>query len=145
MRKYLLFVFICLLPACLVAQNNHQMQQEDTLVSSKTPVDPILDELKAIHELQRQAKEGRDSIKDKMQKREKERQELPDVDMSNEYGAILQVENNTRQHWWYDDWNCFGIFTFIVAFASLIIGWITYNAQKKTEENTTKTDSSFLS
>ena len=139
MRKYLLFVFICLLPACLVAQNNHQMQQEDTLVSSKTPVDPILDELKAIHELQRQAKEGRDSIKDKMQKREKERQELPDVDMSNEYGAILQVENNTRQHWWYDDWNCFGIFTFIVAFASLIIGWITYNAQKKTEENTTKT------
>lgn len=139
MRKYCLLVFICLLPACLVAQNNHQMQQEDTLVSSKTPVDPILDELKAIHELQRQAKEGRDSIKDKMQKREKERQELPDVDMSNEYGAILQVENNTRQHWWYDDWNCFGIFTFIVALASLIIGWITYNAQKKTEENTTKT------
>ena len=138
MRKYLLFVFICLLPACLVAQNNHQMQQEASQYE-QIPNDSLFKELKAIRSLQEKAKAERDTIRAKMKKREAELQEQTEADMSNEYGAILQVENNTRQHWWYDDWNCFGIFTFIVALASLIIGWITYNAQKKTEENTTKT------
>lgn len=138
MRKYLLFVFICLLPACLVAQNNHQMQQEASQYE-QIPNDSLFKELKAIRSLQEKAKAERDTIRAKMKKRESELQEQTEADMSNEYGAILQVENNTRQHWWYDDWNCFGIFTFIVALASLIIGWITYNAQKKTEENTTKT------
>ncbi len=138
MRKYLLFVFICLLPACLVAQNNHQMQQEENQYA-QIPNDSLFKELKAIRSLQEKAKAERDTIRAKMKKREAELQEQTEADMSNEYGAILQVENNTRQHWWYDDWNCFGIFTFIVALASLIIGWITYNAQKKTEENTTKT------
>ena len=138
MRKYCLLVFICLLPACLVAQNNHQAQQEENQYA-QIPNDSLFKELKAIRSLQEKAKAERDTIRAKMKKREAELQEHTEADMSNEYGAILQVENNTRQHWWYDDWNCFGIFTFIVAFASLIIGWITYNAQKKTEENTTKT------
>ena len=138
MRKYCLLVFICLLPACLVAQNNHQMQQEENQYA-QIPNDSLFKELKAIRSLQEKAKAERDTIRAKMKKREAELQEQTEADMSNEYGAILQVENNTRQHWWYDDWNCFGIFTFIVALASLIIGWITYNAQKKTEENTTKT------
>lgn len=138
MRKYCLLVFICLLPACLVAQNNHQMQQEASQYE-QIPNDSLFKELKAIRSLQEKAKAERDTIRAKMKKREAELQEQTEADMSNEYGAILQVENNTRQHWWYDDWNCFGIFTFIVALASLIIGWITYNAQKKTEENTTKT------
>ena len=138
MRKYCLLVFICLLPACLVAQNNHQAQQEENQYA-QIPNDSLFKELKAIRSLQEKAKAERDTIRAKMKKREAELQEQTEADMSNEYGAILQVENNTRQHWWYDDWNCFGIFTFIVAFASLIIGWITYNAQKKTEENTTKT------
>ena len=138
MRKYCLLVFICLLPACLVAQNNHQMQQEASQYE-QIPNDSLFKELKAIRVLQEKAKAERDTIRAKMKKREAALQEQTEADMSNEYGAILQVENNTRQHWWYDDWNCFGIFTFIVALASLIIGWITYNAQKKTEENTTKT------
>lgn len=138
MRKYCLLVFICLLPACLVAQNSHQAQQEENQYA-QIPNDSLFKELKAIRSLQEKAKAERDTIRAKMKKREAELQEQTEADMSNEYGAILQVENNTRQHWWYDDWNCFGIFTFIVALASLIIGWITYNAQKKTEENTTKT------
>lgn len=138
MRKFCLLVFICLLPACLVAQNNHQMQQEASQYE-QIPNDSLFKELKAIRVLQEKAKAERDTIRAKMKKREAALQEQTEADMSNEYGAILQVENNTRQHWWYDDWNCFGIFTFIVALASLIIGWITYNAQKKTEENTTKT------
>ena len=104
MRKYCLFVFICLLPACLVAQNSHQAQQEENQYA-QIPNDSLFKELKAIRSLQEKAKAERDTIRAKMKKREAELQEQTEADMSNEYGAILQVENNTRQHWWYDDWN----------------------------------------
>lgn len=136
MRKYCLLVFICLLPAYLVAQNNHQMQQEENQYA-QIPNDSLFKELKAIRSLQEKAKAERDTIRAKMKKREAELQEHTEADMSNEYGAILQVENNTRQHWWYDDWNFFGIFTFIVAVISAWFAIITYRAQKKTEEHTT--------
>lgn len=57
--------------------------------------------------------------------------------MSDEYGAILQVENNTRPHWYSDDWNLFGIITFIIALFSAIFTYVTYKAQKNTELHTT--------
>ena len=146
MRKYLLFVFICLLPACLVAQNNHQMQQEENQYA-QIPNDSLFKELKAIHELQREAKEGRDSTRTNLKNSETGLQDLSVKDISNEFVAMLKIAENTRQDRLKDDWNVYGVVTIIVALVALIVSFLsyyytkwTYVAQMKTEENTTKTE-----
>lgn len=146
MRKYCLLVFICLLPACLVAQNNHQMQQEASQYE-QIPNDSLFKELKAIHELQREAKEGRDSTRTNLKNSETGLQDLSVKDISNEFVAMLKIAENTRQDRLRDDWNVYGVVTIIVALVALIVSLLsyyytkwTYVAQMKTEENTTKTE-----
>ena len=146
MRKYCLLVFICLLPACLVAQNNHQMQQEASQYE-QIPNDSLFKELKAIHELQREAKEGRDSTRTNLKNSETGLQDLSVKDISNEFVAMLKIAENTRQDRLKDDWNVYGVVTIIVALVALIVSFLsyyytkwTYVAQMKTEENTTKTE-----
>ena len=146
MRKYCLLVFICLLPACLVAQNNHQMQQEASQYE-RIPNDSLFKELKAIHELQREAKEGRDSTRTNLKNSETGLQDLSVKDISNEFVAMLKIAENTRQDRLKDDWNVYGVVTIIVALVALIVSFLsyyytkwTYVAQMKTEENTTKTE-----
>ena len=146
MRKYCLLVFICLLPACLVAQNNHQMQQEENQYA-QIPNDSLFKELKAIHELQREAKEGRDSTRTNLKNSETGLQDLSVKDISNEFVAMLKIAENTRQDRLKDDWNVYGVVTIIVALVALIVSFLsyyytkwTYVAQMKTEENTTKTE-----
>ena len=140
MRKYCLLVFICLLPACLVAQNNHQMQQEENQYA-QIPNDSLFKELKAIHELQREAKEGRDSTRTNLKNSETGLQDLSVKDISNEFVAMLKIAENTRQDRLKDDWNVYGVVTIIVALVALIVSFLsyyytkwTYVAQMKTED-----------
>lgn len=136
MKKYLFFIFLSCCVS-IVAQKKNPVQQEDTLMSSKASVDPILDELKAIHKLQEQAKAERDTIRDNFFKNRKAApQELTDADMSNEYGAMLKIEKNTRPDWWNDDWNATSLVAAVIALFSFFVGAFTLWAQKQTEKHT---------
>ena len=102
-----------------------------------TKDDSILLELRTIRGLQQEAQLRREKIRAEMEKRDAGQKDSAALVMSDEYGAILQVENNTRPHWYSDDWNLFGIITFIVALMSAFFTYITYRAQKNTELHTT--------
>ena len=102
-----------------------------------TKDDSILLELRTIRGLQQEAQLRREKIRAEMEKRDAGQKDSAALVMSDEYGAILQVENNTRPHWYSDDWNLFGIITFIIALFSAIFTYVTYKAQKNTELHTT--------
>ena len=102
-----------------------------------TKDDSILLELRTIRGLQQEAQLRREKIRAEMEKRDAGQKDSAALVMSDEYGAILQVENNTRPHWYSDDWNLFGIITFIIALFSAIFTYVTYRAQKNTELHTT--------
>ena len=102
-----------------------------------TKDDSILLELRTIRGLQQEAQLRREKIRAEIEKRDAGQKDSAALVMSDEYGAILQVENNTRPHWYSDDWNLFGIFTFIVALISAFYAYVTYRAQKNTELHTT--------
>ena len=50
---------------------------------------------------------------------------------------MMQIAHNTHHDFVTEDWNLFGWFAFILAVFSFIVAWITYRAQKRTEEHTT--------
>ena len=121
----------------LSAQDRTAGQQSEELSAELTKDDSILMELRTIRELQQEAQLRREKIRAEVEKRDAGQRDTASLAMSDEYGAILQVENNTRPHWYCDGWNLFGILTFIVALISAIYGIVTYRAQKNTELHTT--------
>ena len=54
------------------------------------------------------------------------------------YGVVSGIEANTRHNDMTDGWNLYGVFAFVVAFFSLLVGWYTLKAQKSTEQHTQK-------
>ena len=147
MKKMLLLILsIVFLTTTSIAQDRTTQHQESQ-VNKDTTNKSILEQLIIIRGLQEEAKQKRDEIWEKMNNNETELQEVP----KNEYGAILQVEHNTRRHWYSDDWNLFGVLTFVLAIIAFAVSWgsylytkwsytytkETYFAQMKTEEHTT--------
>lgn len=109
-----------------------------------TKDDSILLELRTIRGLQQEAQLRREKIRAEMEKRDAGQKDSAALVMSDEYGAILQVENNTRPNWYYDDWNVYGISTFALACIAFCVSvfsfWFTrktFFAQKNTELHTT--------
>ena len=127
MKKKLLLLSFLLLSIVV-----HAQQKEATQLSKDSMTDPVLKELQEIKKLHENAQQDIKKTWAKMQANEVEVKNIP----NNEYGAILAVEKNTRQHWYSDNWNLFGIITSIIAFAALIYSILTYNAQLQTEKNT---------
>lgn len=121
----------------LTAQDRTAGQPSEEPSAELTKDDSILLELRTIRGLQQEAQLRREKIRAEMEKRDAGQKDSAALVMSDEYGAILQVENNTRPHWYFDGWNLFGILTFIVALISAIYGIVTYRAQKNTELHTT--------
>ncbi len=54
------------------------------------------------------------------------------------YGVVSGIEENTRHNDMTDGWNLYGVLAFIIALFSLLIGWYTLKAQKRTEQHTQK-------
>ncbi len=121
----------------LTAQDRTAGQPSEEPSAELTKDDSILLELRTIRGLQQEAQLRREKIRAEMEKRDAGQKDSAALVMSDEYGAILQVENNTRPHWYSDDWNLFGIITFIIALFSAIFTYVTYRAQKNTELHTT--------
>lgn len=121
----------------LTAQDRTAGQPSEEPSAELTKDDSILLELRTIRGLQQEAQLRREKIRAEMEKRDAGQKDSAALVMSDEYGAILQVENNTRPHWYSDDWNLFGIITFIIALFSAIFTYVTYKAQKNTELHTT--------
>lgn len=121
----------------LTAQVSTAGQPSEEPSAELTKDDSILLELRTIRGLQQEAQLRREKIRAEMEKRDAGQKDSAALVMSDEYGAILQVENNTRPHWYSDGWNLFGIITFIVALISAFYAYVTYRAQKNTELHTT--------
>jgi hypothetical protein len=121
----------------LTAQDRTTGQQSEELSAELTKNDSILLELRTIRGLQQEAQVRREKIRAEMEKRDAGQKDSAALVMSDEYGAILQVENNTRPNWYFDGWNLFGIITFFIACISAFYAIITYKAQKNTELHTT--------
>ncbi len=144
MKKYIILILsLVLFSITSAAQDKTPLESE---VRENTS-DSILIVLKDIKKLQNEAKEDRQKIWTEMEAKEMETKEVP----KNEYGAILEVEKNTRPHWYSDGWNLFGVLTFFLAIIAFAVSWgaylytkwsykytkETYFAQMKTEEHTT--------
>ena len=132
-KFFYLILLMVVIPCTMTAQEKNDVINEKVMRSLELN-DSIFIQLKAIRELQEKARDKREEIR---KKHEKELVEQSEADMSNEYGAILQVENNTHPHWYLDGWNLFGIVTCIIAVLSAYFAIVTYRAQKKTEKHTT--------
>lgn len=98
----------------------------------------ILKELEIIRSIQVESKNKIDSIRNARKRHEAQAAEKTEIDMSNEYDAMTQIADNTRQDWIKDDWNVYGWVAFATAFLSLIVAAITLWAQVRTEKNTSK-------
>ena len=96
----------------------------------------ILGEIQRIRELQEASKEERERIRRERRKHD-QNADGASAELSNEYGAMLQIADNTHPDGLRDGWNLFGWVSIIVAFISLIVAVITYIAQHKTEQHTT--------
>jgi len=141
MKNYLFLIFTFVLFSNMSIAQNTDVPQIETQVEGDTTTEAILKQLIAIRNLQEEAKEDRQKIKAEMENKGVELEEVP----KNEYGAILQVEHNTRPHWCSDDWNLFGVLSFAVALVAFIVSVFTFRytkktfiAQIKTEGNTKK-------
>lgn len=137
MRTLFLFLFSIVLLSSPISAQNIVPQQIEPLSSKDSTNKAILEQLVAIRGLQEEAKEDRQKIWEEMENKEAELKEIP----KNEYGAILQVEHNTRQDWLKDDWNFYGFFTFALAITAFIVSVMSYRYTRKTYYSQTMTES----
>ncbi len=123
-----------------VAQKEQVTQPVDNVVEGDTTMTTILKELQAIRQFQVKSDEERERIR---KKHEQEMEAESKEDLSNEYGAMLKIADNTEQDIVRDGWNVYGTITIVIAIFALIVAWIsyvytkrTYEAQMMTEEHT---------
>lgn len=91
----------------------------------------ILKELEIIRSIQVESKQKTDSIRNARKHHEAQAAEKSENDMSNEYDAMTQIADNTRQDRIKDNWNLYGWVAFAIALLTL---W----AQIRTDKNTSK-------
>lgn len=100
--------------------------------------DSILKELQKIRGIQEGAKRRIDSIRAARVNHTPIPEKKAEDDLLNEYEAMTQIADNTRQDFIKDDWNFYGWVAFIIALFSLIVSGVTLYAQWRTEKNTSK-------
>ena len=131
MRRVFVFILILLLFSGTAFSQKASESFPDTTDRA------ILNELVTIRELQQAAKEQREKDIEEWKKHAGQHKEETDDDPKSEAGMMAQIESNTHQQPLKDGWNLFGWVTFAIALLSLVVGGITFWAQKKTEEHTT--------
>lgn len=137
MRTLFLFLFFTVLFSLPISAQNKAPQQMEVPSSKDSTNKAILEQLVVIRGLQEEAKKDRQKIWEEMENKEAEMKEIP----KNEYGAILQVEHNTRQNWLKDNWNAYGLLTYILSIIALFVSACSFYYTKKTFFSQTKTES----
>lgn len=113
--------------------------QKDNLQDTRTAInDSILKELQIIRSIQEGAKKRIDSIRSARVNHTTLPEKKTEEDLLNEYEAMTQIADNTRQNFLKDDWNVYGWVAFFIALFSLIVSGVTLYAQWRTEDNTKK-------
>jgi hypothetical protein len=145
MRNLFLFLFTVVLFLAPISAQNRTTQQVESLPNEKSKSDSILMELQIIRGIQQDAKKKIDSIRTARINHTTMPEKKTEEDLLNEYEAMTQIADNTRQNWLKDDWNVYGSLTFALAAIAFIISVLsylytkrTYFAQIKTESNTKK-------
>lgn len=135
MKQYIILILsIVLFSITSAAQDKTPLQSE---IRENTS-DSILKELQIIRSIQVDAKKKIDSIRAARVNHENIPEKKAEEDLLNEYEAMTQIADNTRQDWVKDDWNVYGWVAFSIALFSLIVAAITLWAQWRTEDNTRK-------
>lgn len=130
----------------LVISSAVAFAQKENLQDTRVAInDSILKELQIIRGIQEGAKKRIDSIRTARVNHTTLPEKKAEEDLLNEYEAMTQIADNTRQDWVKDDWNVYGLLTFalatiafIVSVGSYLYTKKTYFAQIKTEDNTRK-------
>ena len=113
--------------------------QKENLQDTRTAInDSILKELQIIRSIQEGAKKRIDSIRSARVNHTTLPEKKTEEDLLNEYEAMTQIADNTRQNFLKDDWNVYGWVAFFIALFSLIVSGVTLYAQWRTEDNTKK-------
>lgn len=129
-------MFLCANP--LGAQEKTSTQPMKVLANETSKSDSILLELQIIRGIQQDAKKKIDSIRTARRNHTTMPEKENEEDLLNEYEAMAQIADNTRQDWLKDDWNVHGWVAIIISLFSLCVGGITLFAQWQTEKNTSK-------
>ena len=96
--------------------------QKENLQDTRTAInDSILKELQIIRSIQEGAKKRIDSIRSARVNHTTLPEKKTEEDLLNEYEAMTQIADNTRQNWVKDDWNVYGWVAFFIALFSLIV------------------------
>ncbi len=123
----------------LVVYSAVAFAQKDNLQDTRTAInDSILKELQIIRSIQECAKKRIDSIRSARVNHTTLPEKKTEEDLLNEYEAMTQIADNTRQNFLKDDWNVYGWVAFFIALFSLIVSGVTLYAQWRTEDNTKK-------
>ena len=132
MKRFIYFIILFF----IFGIQNYLFAQEDLSASNFTEPSSqelILQELRQIHKIQAEA----DSLrKEALQQQNIKRDEKNLLTNPSDFSVMAEIENNTRGDFVYDEWNLYGIFTFVIALIAGLIAWITYKSQKRTEEHT---------
>lgn len=132
MRRLFLFLFTVVIFSATI---NAQVEAQP---NEKPKSDSILLELQIIRGIQQDAKKKIDSIRNARMNHTNMPEKKTEEDLLNEYEAMAQIADNTRQDWVKDDWNVYGWVAFVVALLSLWVSAVTLWAQLRTESNTKK-------
>jgi len=131
-KKIIVFLTLVSFSTIAIAQ---QAESQDIRAAIN---DSILKELQIIRGIQEGAKRRIDSIRVARVNHTTLPEKKAEEDLLNEYEAMTQIADNTRQDFIKDDWNVYGWVAFIIALFSLIVSGVTLYAQWRTEDNTKK-------
>ncbi len=131
-KKIIVFLTLVSFSTIAIAQ---QVESQDIRAAIN---DSILKELQKIRGIQEGAKRRIDSIRAARVNHTTLPEKKAEEDLLNEYEAMTQIADNTRQDFIKDDWNFYGWVAFLIALFSLIVSGVTLYAQWRTEDNTKK-------
>ncbi len=135
MKQYIILILSLVLFSTTSSAQDKTRQQSEIQVNKS---DSILKELQIIRGIQVDAKKKIDSIRAARVNHTTIPEKKAEEDLLNEYEAMAQIADNTRQDWVKDDWNVYGWVAFSIALFSLIVSSVTLWAQWRTEKNTSK-------
>lgn len=141
MRKRVLFIALfaalTIYSSAQNAKNTTEQVESATATADSTINQKILTELKTIRGLQEEERTQR--MKAVHHRDSLNKTHSGDANLS-EYSVMSDVERNTRFNFWGNGWNLLALLALFVSTGSFYYALVTYQAQKRTETNTERSE-----